>query len=125
MDAIRLHWFWSTNPQKIRFALNELGLKYTLEFVDLRKAEQKQPAFLKLNPRAKVPVLEIDGTVLWGIWCCFALFGTARRKIVADRQESKGSSTQFDVYGVCRISRPRGCSLLPEVYRAKVSGQRA
>ncbi len=32
---MRLHWFWSTNPQKVRLALEELGLDYDLAPVDL------------------------------------------------------------------------------------------
>jgi len=65
MDAIRLHWFWSANPQKIRFALNEMGLPYRLEFVDLRVGAQRAESFLQLNPRGKVPALEVGDVVLW------------------------------------------------------------
>ncbi len=62
---IRLHWFWSTNPQKVRLALEELGLEYSLETVDLVKRENKETDYLALNPRGKVPTLEIDGQVFW------------------------------------------------------------
>jgi len=31
---VRLHWFWSTNPQKVRLALEELGEPYELVVVD-------------------------------------------------------------------------------------------
>jgi glutathione S-transferase len=62
---MRLHWFWSTNPQKIRFALEELSLPYELIPVDLVKGEHQTPEFQAVSPRSRVPVLEIDGVTLW------------------------------------------------------------
>lgn len=40
--------------------LEEVGQPYTLEFVDLMKGEQKDPAFLAINPMGKLPTL-VDG----------------------------------------------------------------
>jgi len=62
---MRLHWFWSTNPQKVRLALEELGLDYELIHVDLARGEQKADEYLAIHPRGKVPALEVDGSVLW------------------------------------------------------------
>ncbi len=62
---MRLHWYWSTNPQKVRLALEELGLSYELNRIDLVARAQKEPNYLDLHPRGKVPALEVDGTVLW------------------------------------------------------------
>jgi GST-like protein len=57
---MKLYHFPSPNPQKVTFALKELGLDCELVPVDLAKAEQKQPAFLAVNPSGRVPVL-VDG----------------------------------------------------------------
>ncbi len=46
---------------KISIALEELGLDYEVKTLDLNGGEQKQPAFLKLNPNGKVPCLVDDG----------------------------------------------------------------
>jgi len=54
----------SGNCHKIRIMLSMLGLSYETETVDLLKDEQKTPAFLKLNPMHKVPVLDDDGLIL-------------------------------------------------------------
>ncbi|MEE2751707.1 MAG: glutathione S-transferase family protein [Myxococcota bacterium] len=62
---MRLHWYWSTNPQKVRLALEELELSYELLCVDLTTRAQKETSYLRLHPRGKVPALEIDDTVLW------------------------------------------------------------
>jgi glutathione S-transferase len=57
---MKLYHFPSPNPQKVTFALKELGLDCELVPVDLAKGEQRQPAFLALNPFGRVPVL-VDG----------------------------------------------------------------
>lgn len=55
----------SPNCQRVKIVLEEKKLPYETIPVDLRKKEQKNPDFLKLNPRGKVPVI-IDGeTVLY------------------------------------------------------------
>ena len=57
---MKLYHFPSPNPQKVTFALKELGLDCEIVPVDLAKGEQRQPAFLALNPFGRVPVL-VDG----------------------------------------------------------------
>ncbi|MBX7083115.1 MAG: glutathione S-transferase family protein [Nannocystaceae bacterium] len=42
------------------WALEEVGVPYTLRFVDLMKGEQKSPELLAMNPMGKLPVL-VDG----------------------------------------------------------------
>jgi glutathione S-transferase len=43
--------------------LEELGVPFKVETVDIRKGEQKNPEYLKLNPSGKVPTLT-DGKVV-------------------------------------------------------------
>lgn len=43
--------------------LEELGVPFAVRTVDIRKGEQKAPAYLKLNPAGKVPTLT-DGEVV-------------------------------------------------------------
>ena len=50
------------NPMKIALLLEELGLPYEPVPVDTRKGEQFEPAFLAVNPNAKVPAIR-DGEV--------------------------------------------------------------
>lgn len=45
------------NPHKVSILLEELGLAYEVRHVDFSNDEQKFPAFLKVNPNGKVPVL--------------------------------------------------------------------
>ena len=55
------------HPARIRIVLAAKGLDDQVEFVpvDLIAAEQKQPAFLAMNPIGKIPLLILDdGTVI-------------------------------------------------------------
>lgn len=60
---IEVYAFATPNSVKVPIALEELGLDYTLHGVNVRAGEQKNPAFVSLNPNAKVPVL-VDGSLV-------------------------------------------------------------
>ena len=55
----------SGNAYRIRLMLALLGRDYEAVPVKLMQGEQREPAFLKLNPRGQVPTLDDDGTVVW------------------------------------------------------------
>jgi len=48
------------NPRRVRVFLAEKGIQVPYEQVDIGKAANRQPDFLKINPLAGVPVLELD-----------------------------------------------------------------
>jgi glutathione S-transferase len=54
----------SGHAHRAELMLSLLGLATELIDVDLMKGEQKQPAFLALNPFGQVPVIDDDGFVL-------------------------------------------------------------
>lgn len=54
---------WDTpNGQKPVLLLEELGIEYEIVPVDIRKAEQDEAAFRRINPNGKIPAFE-DGDV--------------------------------------------------------------
>ena len=58
---------WITpNGLKVAIALEEMGLAYNCHTIDIEKGEQFSPAFLKINPAAKIPAIvdHNNGTVL-------------------------------------------------------------
>ena len=46
------------------FALEQAGLSYTLELVNLSQGEQSRPDYVALHPLGKIPLLLIDGEPL-------------------------------------------------------------
>ena len=54
-----------TNPRRLRIFLAEKGLSVPTVQIDMNAGENRQPAYLALNPLGTMPALEFpDGTVL-------------------------------------------------------------
>ena len=54
---ITLYTDSSPNGFKITIALEELGLTYHLRHIKIDQGENRSPAFLRLNPHGRIPVL--------------------------------------------------------------------
>lgn len=65
MTQLLLYHFPGACSQVSVFALEEAGLAYSLELVNLAKDEQSRPEFLSVSPMGKVPTLLIDGMPLF------------------------------------------------------------
>jgi GST-like protein len=51
-------WTWNTpNGRKISAALEEMGLPYEVNVVDITAGEQSDPAFSRISPNNKIPVI--------------------------------------------------------------------
>ncbi len=60
-------YYWPTpNGHKITIALEEMGLPYSIKYVDISKGQQFKPEFLSFSPNNKMPAIidykGIDGT---------------------------------------------------------------
>ena len=58
---ITLYSAATPNGHKVSIALEELGLPYQLEVLDLSSGVQKQPAFLAINPNGRIPAIVDHG----------------------------------------------------------------
>ncbi len=54
---ITLYTAATPNGHKVSIALEELGLPYELQVLDLARNEQKTPAFLAINPNGRIPAI--------------------------------------------------------------------
>src|ERR1700748_536295 len=61
--AIPLYHSPASRAYTAYWMLEELGVPFSVKTIDIRKGEQKAPAYLKLNPAGKVPTLT-DGEVV-------------------------------------------------------------
>jgi GSH-dependent disulfide-bond oxidoreductase len=57
---LKFYYNLAPNPTKVALCLEEMELPYELVPIDTRKGEQHEPAFLAINPNAKLPAI-IDG----------------------------------------------------------------
>jgi len=65
MPAVILHGYWrSSASYRVRIALAFKGIAFEQVTHDLRRGEQRDPAYLSVAPHGLVPALEADGTVL-------------------------------------------------------------
>lgn len=60
-----LYWYWTTNPQKIRLALEEWNIEHELIQIHLGKGENKSPEYRKIHPKSSVPTLIHKGHTYW------------------------------------------------------------
>ncbi|MCD6047047.1 MAG: glutathione S-transferase protein [Gammaproteobacteria bacterium] len=64
-ELILYHFPKSSCSRKVVFALAEKGIIYKELRINLQNGEQKQPAFLKLNPHGKVPVIQYGKAIIY------------------------------------------------------------
>ena len=62
---LKLYYNTAPNPMKVALLLEELGTPYEAIPVDTRKGEQHSASFMRLNPNAKVPVIDDEGRVVF------------------------------------------------------------
>ena len=62
---MKLFYMETLNPQKACAVAKHLNAPVEFIRIDLAKGEQKNPAFLAINPNGKVPALEDGATKLW------------------------------------------------------------
>ena len=55
--AIRLYYFPTPNGRKVSIALEEMGLDYEIERIDILQDEQSRPDFLAISPNGRIPGL--------------------------------------------------------------------
>ncbi|KAJ5550986.1 hypothetical protein N7461_005684 [Penicillium sp. DV-2018c] len=61
MSDITLYTWLTPNGVKVSITLEELGIPYKTEAVDISTNVQKEPWFLKINPNGRIPAL-LDGS---------------------------------------------------------------
>ena len=117
---MKLYHFPSPNPQKVTFALNELGIDCELVPVDLAKGEQKQPAFLAINPSGRVPVLVDGDATLTESHAILAYLGEKTGRLWPASAAGRAQALQWLFLCAQHIMPPTAEAALP--LRSRVSG---
>lgn len=63
-QKLLLHHGAPSRSSTVLWMLEELGEPYDLHLLDLKAGEQRQPAYLAINPMGKVPALEHNGQLI-------------------------------------------------------------
>jgi GSH-dependent disulfide-bond oxidoreductase len=117
---MKLYHFPSPNPQKVTFALKELGLECKLVPVDLAKGEQRAPAFLAINPAGRTPVLVDDGLTLSESHAILAYLGDKTGRLWPANAAGRAQALQWLFFLAQHIMPPAGEVALR--IRSKVTG---
>jgi glutathione S-transferase len=105
---LTLYWFWSFNPQKVRLALEELGLDYSLVTVDLTRGGQHTDLVGELNPNRKVPILRWDEYTLWESNAILTYLGERTGRLWPADAEGKGVAAKWLYFESRHLSEPIG-----------------
>jgi GST-like protein len=117
---MKLYHFPSPNPQKVTFALRELGLDCEIVPVDLVKGEQKESAFLAINPMGRVPALVDGDLTLWESHAILAYLGEKTGKLWPGSAAGRAEALKWLFFLSQHIMPPAGEVALR--LRAKVLG---
>jgi len=118
---MQLYHFPSPNPQKVTFALKELGLDCEIVPVDLAKGEHRQPAFLAHNPFGRVPVLVDGGLTLPESHAILAYLGEKTGRLSPNSAAGRADALRWLFFLSQHIMPPAGDVALR--FRAKLFGR--
>ncbi|MCB9557374.1 MAG: glutathione S-transferase family protein [Deltaproteobacteria bacterium] len=104
---------FSPNCRKVHALIKHLGLNVENETVDLMKGAQNEPAYMAINPNAKVPALVDGQTKIWE--------SNAILAYLASKQDTKLWPKNSDRYQILQWMNWEACHFAPAV--SKLIGQ--
>jgi glutathione S-transferase len=103
---MKLYHFPSPNPQKVYFALLELGLECEIVPIDLAKGENRKPDYLALNPNGRVPVLTDGDLTLWESHAILAYLGEKTGKMWPTSAARRADALRWLFFSSAHLSPP-------------------
>ena len=118
----RLLGFATQNTMKTLYVLEELGVDYEFQFVDLMKGENKKEAFLKLNPVGKTPVLQHNDDSLFesGAICRY-LANVEESPLYPTNKLQRGKVDQWMDFFSCHLGRWLSALYFEKIIKGKVA----
>jgi glutathione S-transferase len=104
--AITLYYAPNTRATRVAFLLEELGVPYERQTLDLAAGENKRPAYQAVHPHGLVPALRDDDTVVYETAAiCLYLADRFPEKCLAPAPSSseRAAYYQWSVYSVATL----------------------
>jgi glutathione S-transferase len=120
---MKLYYFPSPNPQKVKFALLELGLKCELVPVDLVEREQREAWFLALNPCGRVPLLTDGNVTLWESHAILSYLGDKVGKLWPTTPAGRADALRWLFFLSGHIAPPAGDLAFNRIAIKLIGGQ--
>ena len=120
---MKLYEFGPTRSIRARWMLQELGVDFEAVTVNLRAGEHRQPAFLKVNPAGKLPVL-VDGDFVLCESAAIVLYLAEKyRKFLPADAQGRAEVNRWLLFTVTELEQPlwrmtRHNALYPEAKRS-------
>jgi len=92
---IRFYFHPSPNPMKVALLLGELELPFETVGVDIFKGEQHEPAFRRLNPNGKVPVIVDEGITVFDSHAILIYLAEKQRKFLPSEPRARAATLSW------------------------------
>ena len=106
---IKLYFREKTRAVRPRWLLEELGLDYELQRVDIFRGEGQSEAYRQIHPLGQIPALEIDGKVQFesGAICHWLADQYPEKGLApAPSAPARAQYEQWFFYGACSLDAP-------------------
>jgi glutathione S-transferase len=118
---MKLYEFGPTRSIRVRWTLQELGIEFESITINLRAGEHRTPAFLKINPAGKLPVL-VDGDLVLNESVAICLYLAEKypeRKLIPTELQQRAQFFRWLLFTTTELEQPlwriaRHTSLYPE-----------
>jgi glutathione S-transferase len=105
-DAVVFYSSPMSRGRMVHWLLEEAGAPYRYEPVNLEAREQKQPAYLAVNPMGKVPAIVHHGMVITecGAICCYLADAFPAAQLAPPRDSPlRGNYYRWMFFGACCV----------------------
>jgi glutathione S-transferase len=117
---MKLYSTWSLNPQKVLFAVKELGLSVDTVEIDVFRGEQRSEEFTAMNPMQKVPLIDDDGFVLWESNAILAYLGEREGRLWPRDGRGRADALRWMFFEARHLADPVGAQWFYESVAPRV-----
>jgi glutathione S-transferase len=105
---VKIYGSPKSSARRCYWLMEELGIQYERQLLDMQKKEHKSESFLKLNPNGKIPCI-VDGPfVLWESMAITQYLADKHGKsdLVGKTVEERAQIQQWTIWSIAELQRP-------------------